>query len=291
MQRCKKKDIEKSKNLPCSDSSCVITAATAIVYNISGAEAISSSTDSSSIITETKISSEDIINPEQEINMSQQLEDHFSFHPRVVKDSNETGIEIEVMDKECYLIRKALDIGEQKTLFEYIQDRDKTPWDTLPRPMVPTPKTLVFGENGELMLKYENGQSTVVNGMIDKANAILTRNGIVSNNYKSISMATIQYASPSGQFPPHVDHCKNSFVYLMSLGCTANFMVKGPNMELKKNFKFHSGDLLIFNASTEAAILHGVVSIDSETSSPIELANRFAILQNHRYGVQCRLHF
>ena len=218
------------------------------------------------------------------------VQQHLSFYPRVIKDN---GIEIEVLDKECYLIRNALNIDEQENLFRYIQDNDKTPWDTLPGAMVPAPKTLTLNESGDPLLRYENGQSTVINETIEKANIIMSRNSIKTemSNYKSISMGAIQYSSPNGAFPPHVDHCKDSVVYLMSLGCTANFMVKGPNMEAKKVFKFNSGDLLIFNASTEANILHGVLSIDSEASSPIELVDKFKILQNHRYGVQCRLHF
>ena len=135
-------------------------------------------------------------------------------------------------------------------------------------------------------------------------------------------MSVIQYESPNGRFPAHIDHCKDSFVYLVSLGCTANFMVKGPNMEEKKYFRFNSGDMLVFNASSEAAILHEVVGIvgdtkdneiileqttttgnsleqthdqilaeDHDSSCPIALANTFPILQRHRYGVQCRVHF
>ena len=78
----------------------------------------------------------------------------------------------------------------------------------------------------------------------------------------------------------------------MSIGCTANFMVKPPNMRNKKVFKFKSGDLLIFNASTNAAIVHGVNSIDHISSHcPVQLTTKFKILQDHRIGVQCRVHF
>ena len=207
------------------------------------------------------------------------------------------GIEIEVIDTDCFLMRNALNINEQQTLFEYIQANDRTPWSTIKPAMVPSPKTLVLGENGEPSLNYEFGQQSAINKLIDKANEIIRKYEINGTNndfqtYKSISMATIKYASPDGKFPPHIDHCQNSYVYLTSLGCTANFMVKGPNMTIKRDFKFNSGDMLIFDASTEAKILHGVTSIDSSiTTESQEIGKLFPVLTNHRYGVQCRLYF
>ena len=208
-----------------------------------------------------------------------------------------SGIEVEVIDTECFLIRNAFNVNEQQTLFEYIQANDKTPWNTIQPAMVPSPKTLILGENGQPLLTYEFGQKSIINNMVDKANAMIRKNEIKSrsndfNSYKSISVGTIKYQSPDGKFPPHIDHCKNSFVYLTSLGCTANFMVKGPNMEIKRDFKFNSGDLLVFDASTEANILHGVTGIDTTiTAESKQIGKLFPVLENHRYGVQCRLHF
>ena len=62
--------------------------------------------------------------------------------------------------------------------------------------------------------------------------------------YDHLSVGAIRYAVPNGRFPEHIDHCgNNSWVYLLSLGCTANFVVKGPSMNKKKEFGFHSGDI------------------------------------------------
>ena len=53
-----------------------------------------------------------------------------------------------------------------------------------------------------------------------------------------------------------------------------------------------SGDLLVFDASTAAAILHSVESIDEAASSDGEaLAAKFPVLERHRFGVQCRMYF
>lgn len=207
-----------------------------------------------------------------------------------------TGLRIEVMDRDCYLIRDLLGTEEQATLFQYIQDRDRTDWSR-PQAMVPAPKTLVFGQNAPSLV-IEPGQVSPVCDMVGKATEILKRNelgqsidGLHLDAFSSMTMNVIQYRSPDGCFPPHVDHCNHSFNYLTSLGCAANFMVKGPAMESPNHFKFRSGDLLVFNASTEAAVLHGVTSIDGEGTCPERLGDDFHALRAHRYGVQCRLGF
>jgi hypothetical protein len=205
--------------------------------------------------------------------------------------------EVDVIDKECFLIRNALTLGQQVELFEYILHKDRTPADNKPRAMVPAPKTLLLGEN-EPSLRYARGDESVVNSMVANASEILRERNlhVVDSrdvfDHKALSMATIRYEAPDGHFPPHVDHCDDSLVYLASLGCTANFMVKGPTMEAKKHFKFCSGDLLVFNASSKAAVLHSVVSIDEGGSRAGALmGEKFPVLQKHRYGVQCRMSF
>ena len=211
---------------------------------------------------------------------------------------------MEIVDAECLLIHGLLSLNEQVELCEYIHHNDKTPYDKQPRPMVPAPKTLVLGPDGTHPNRsYRAGEATVVNRFVDKGVAVLKRagSGIFSggranlSEYTSLSMATIRYEAPTGRFPPHVDHCNDSAVFLVSLGRTANFMVKGPGTarsDAPKRFKLYSGDVLVFNASTEANILHGVESIDESASELGEaLANRFPVLQSHRYGVQCRMYF
>ena len=220
-------------------------------------------------------------------------------HSTNLVDDDEIGsYEIEVLDKECLLIRKALMLEEQKRLFEYIQENDRTPsLEGRPKPMVPSPKTLILGEDQPSLL-YEFGQISVVNDMVTKATKILKDkdlhiiNGLdISKPFTSLSMATIQYEAPHGHFAPHIDHCNDSFVFLTSLGCTANFMVKGPTMDAQKHFKFHCGDLLIFNASTKAALLHSVVSIDEDGNNDAKiLGKQYPSLTKYRYGVQCRFH-
>lgn len=205
---------------------------------------------------------------------------------------------VEVLDAECFLIRSLLTVEEQSQLFEYIAKNDKTP-SIERRAMVPAPKTLLLGEDGQPSIKYAPGEASVVNELVEKGAEILRNNnmsvigGFDVSHYESLSMATIRYEAPEGHFPPHVDHCNDSCVFLTSLGCTANFMVKGPTTESQKKFKLHGGDLLVFNASSEAAILHSVLSIDEDGSRAVDqlLGSKFPALQNYRYGVQCRMYF
>ena len=116
--------------------------------------------------------------------------------------------------------------------------------------------------------------------------------GVDLRVYEGLSMATISYEAPHGRFDTHIDHCNGSYVFLASLGNTCNFMVHAPSMASPRRFKLFSGDMLVFNPSTEAAIKHGVESIDEAASSSGEsLGREFPALRNHRYGVQCRMHF
>jgi hypothetical protein len=73
---------------------------------------------------------------------------------------------------------------------------------------------------------------------------------------------------------------------LVSLGLTSRFAVLPPGGS-KQTLSLSSGDLLVFDASTEANILHGVEGI-VEGTCPEGLGER---LREHRYGVQCRLKF
>eukprot|EP01084_Bolivina_argentea_P124501 220609_1 len=220
-------------------------------------------------------------------------------YPIIVKDIDydKSGIEIEIMDRQCFLLRNMLNVDEQMKLFGDLKSKDKTPKKAV-KVMYPSPQTIVYDEN-KVSLYYTPEQNSVYNHLVNKANDIINRNHhyfetnvwmIELNKYKLIKMSAIKYPSPNGHFAPHIDH-DNSFVYLASIGCIANFMVKGPNMKNKKVFKFNSGDLLIFNASTKAANVHGVISIDNTSSCPVQLANEFQILKNHRIGIQCRVQF
>mmetsp|Transcript_4364 Transcript_4364/g.9602 ORF Transcript_4364/g.9602 Transcript_4364/m.9602 type:complete len:236 (+) Transcript_4364:108-815(+) len=215
-----------------------------------------------------------------------------------VDEGEATAPSVQVVDTECFLVRGLLTLGEQAALFEYIQQRDKT-LSNQPRAMVPAPKTLLLGDDGDPSVRYSSSDACVVNAFVAKAAAVLrTQNlhvigGHDSCAYRSLSMATIQYEAPNGCFPAHVDHCSDSCVFLASLGCSANFMVKGPTMVDKLQFKLHSGDALVFNASGEAGVLHSVVSIDGggPRGGAKALERRFPAWQRRRYGVQCRMYF
>ena len=74
---------------------------------------------------------------------------------------------------------------------------------------------------------------------------------------------------------------------LLSIGCTATFSIRGSRDDPKTFLKLESGDVMVFDPSTAAAVRHGVVSIEV-TTCPKALAEAFEDMAGHRYGVQCR---
>ena len=102
-------------------------------------------------------------------------------YPMLIKDANYdmTGIEIEIMDKQCLLLRHALNINEQITLFQDIESKDKSPTKA-PKAMYPSPKTLVFDQN-KVSLKYKSDQNSAYNQLVNKANDIINRNHLNIN--------------------------------------------------------------------------------------------------------------
>lgn len=209
----------------------------------------------------------------------------------------------ETITDECYLVRDALDLREQIELSAYIAARDKTPSDDESRPvMVPAPRTLILGDDGLTpTVSYRPEDTSIVTAVVKKTIEFLNSHGAglgemsIANDiasYARMSMGTIRYRTPDGRFPPHVDHCEKSAVFLISLGRSANFMVRGKDDAEATRFQMHSGDALLFNASSEAKILHGVEGIDIGASdSGEELSRRHSVFRLHRFGVQCRLHF
>jgi hypothetical protein len=205
----------------------------------------------------------------------------------------------EAVVRECFLIRGALSLADQLELSKFIASRDNTPTNE-PRAMVPAPRTLVLGDDGTSpSVRFHAGDNSIVSNMVSNGLALLQREGLASmavaediSQWATGSMATIRYEAPTGRFPPHVDHCNKSAVFLASLGRSANFMVRGKGEQEVRRFKLHSGDVLVFNASTEADILHGVESIDEVASEAGDaLADAFPVFRTHRYGVQCRIYY
>jgi len=186
--------------------------------------------------------------------------------------------------------------------------------------MNPTPKTLIFNDYQSTLKFIKGDDDNVYNQLIiHHANANLQEYAYQNNNSEltetltkmmmitsyasssetsntspsSMSVAVIRYKPPNDKFPLHIDHTNdNSYVYLLNLGCSANFIVKGPN-EKKKEFIFCSGDVLIFDPSSNAGILHGVDSINVNDFPTISVDYADQCIQEDfqrfRFGVQCRV--
>ena len=206
-----------------------------------------------------------------------------------------------------FLLRGALALEEQVRLFGFIHERDATDWEKFSPCMNPTPKTLELLQQHETQtartLRCGPSDETAVVEMVAKAIGILRWHQAI----KSLTVAVIRYCASGsnpcigGCFPPHVDHCNDgSWVFLFSLGCTATFHVQSTGMAQRQTIEMKSGDALVFDPSSEAAVVHGVTGVAREEEGASargdelgargdELGARFEVLRSSRFGVQCRV--
>ena len=221
------------------------------------------------------------------------------YHHTTMASPTNKDHDVEVLDTSCYLIRNALGIKEQTTLFQDIRRKDQPFSDQPKKALYPSPRSVRFGDNNQTKIKYERNalasSPNIYSQLVDQANdAILqatapSESVVNVSNYKSITLSAIEYKAASHTLAEHIDH-DDSFVYLLSIGCAIHFVVKGPNMADKTTILLESGDLMVFDASTTGYILHGITSIENG-SCPEALASAFPVLQNHRYGIQLRVRF
>ena len=201
-----------------------------------------------------------------------------------------------------FLLKGVLALEEQRRLFSFIHERDATDWEKLSPCMNPTPKTLELvqqhGAQTARILSFGPNDGTAVVEMVQKASEALGWH----QEIRSLTVAAIRYCLSGSNprigscFPPHVDHCNDgSWVFLFSLGCTTTFQIKSPAMARRYTFEMKSGDALVFDPSSEAAVVHGVDGIlrgEEEASArggAHELIAEFDVLRYSRFGVQCRV--
>ena len=229
-----------------------------------------------------------------------------------------------LVDKACYWIHNAISIGEQIEVFQEIQEQSKDIDNSQKTPcMNPSPKTLIFNGNTPTLCfgkSQSNSDDDVVpltsaslssvfeRLIVRRAMALVSQQHLqppftrVSPSHGSddsttttglgfdrYTVSVIRYPAPDGSFAEHIDHCNNpgAWVVLLSLGCTATFSVRRSRDDPKTLLKLASGDVMVFDPSTTAAIRHGVVSIE-ESTCPRALVEAFEDMAGHRFGVQCR---
>ena len=201
-------------------------------------------------------------------------------------------------DKNWFLLKALLSQREQLDLFSFVDQHDATDWGNLSTCMSPSPKTLeLVQQNGTAAptLNLNPNDGNVVLDSVKKAFDTIEWRVLI----KSVSMAVIRYCPPGTSqkigscFPCHIDHCNDgSWVVLISLGRNAMFQIKSPDMKEREIIELRSGDCLVFDPSSTAAILHGVdVVIEDNKSNErwTECGEKFEVLCGSRFGVQCRV--
>mmetsp|Transcript_74063 Transcript_74063/g.66646 ORF Transcript_74063/g.66646 Transcript_74063/m.66646 type:complete len:247 (+) Transcript_74063:73-813(+) len=223
----------------------------------------------------------------------------------IIKDEK-TGILIEEFQKNVLLVRGILSIEQQLKLYEEMIGEEKIMVDRLKKYRGDNYKPPIKDGLISMYTKQKMGGDLLEDeGIKDSIYDILLKKGmeIVEINYKlkditlkDAKLGHIQaakYKTEEGKLKNHVDgifHGPNA-VFLFSIGCNANFYVKGPEMKKEKIFKFKSGDCLFFDATNKAKILHGIESIDPGQTCPKQLKEKFESAGEYRIGLQMRAYY
>ena len=222
----------------------------------------------------------------------------------LIKDKD-SGIIIEEFQENVLLIHGILSIDEQMEILQEMLKEEKIVQDRLKKYRgdnykVPIKDGLVSmytkqKMGGDLMEEYGD---SIYYKLISKATKLIHKNyklydKIDLSKSKLGHIQAAKYKSNEGKLKNHIDgifHGDNA-VFLFSIGCIANFYVKGPKMENGKLFKFKSGDMLFFDATNKANILHGIESIDDGSTTPKELKEKFEMSNEYRIGLQMRQYY
>ncbi|KAL7527329.1 hypothetical protein ACHAWF_002135 [Thalassiosira exigua] len=201
-----------------------------------------------------------------------------------------------------FFLGGALAPEEQARLFGFVREHDATDWENLSPCMNPTPKTLeLVRRNGTqtartLTFGPNDQTGAVIVEMVEKLIGILHW----PRKIKTLTVAVIRYCEQGSNpcvgscLPPHIDHCNDgSWVFLFSLGCAATFQIESRGRAQRRTFEMKSGDALVFDPSSEAAVVHGITHVSSNgkeaSLTGAGLGERFGNLSGNRFGVQCRV--
>ena len=158
-------------------------------------------------------------------------------------------------------------------------------------------KYAIYDQLFQKMIEIVNTYNNETFGSMNKSEIHkLKQKGLLNYNMLDMDLGKIKqryinslyYKAPNGMISKHCDK-KKEIIFLYSLGCTALFFVKGKSMNDGLVFDFESGDCLIFDASKNADVVHGIDSIQAD-SCPQHL-QKYSFLTDSRICVQTRCQF
>lgn len=196
---------------------------------------------------------------------------------------------LEEYGRNCILIRNALTMEEQMELFEALE-----------KEMANQPEE--FQTQGAGQLAYEINEEfteSVPFRLLSKAIDFIKKNYELKGlkditKYEVFCCDALTYNYPDGSLARHCDNRRDkSVVFLYTIGCTANFYVHTPEMKGEafkdgKVLKFKSGEMLFFDATKAANMVHGVDSIENAETCPPQLKEKYKELSQKRISVQIR---
>ena len=224
-------------------------------------------------------------------------QDHFD--EKIDAISNNDDYEFIEFQQNCILLKNIITIDEQFDLYKAVIKGSS--YTKQPKGKVNANKN--FTNIMKIIPTHKHHQcrlSPIYSKLFDRAydkinnklsSKIKTKLPLKSTIYKH-RMKGYQYIAPNGNIHRHIDN-RPGFVALYSIGCTVNFYVNGPKMKIKNGiqFKFESGDILIFSATKRDGINHGVDNV-IDGSCPQQLLDKDPVLcekLNHvRISIQTR---
>ncbi|ETO14529.1 hypothetical protein RFI_22839 [Reticulomyxa filosa] len=202
------------------------------------------------------------------------------------------SVQYEILQHNVILLRDVLTIPQQVQLWKCIQESSRHYKETRARNAKSNfIKVLSFSTDAK---KWKNKIPSMFYDITDIAVLLLFKETIASSVSKFVPnsmhptyITSFKYPVKGGTLTEHVD-VKSNWVVLYSLGNSANFTVKSPQMQQKKAFSFNSGDVLVFDASEKAKIKHGITHIIEDTV-PSALVDCCPELKEWRVSIQFRV--
>eukprot|EP01084_Bolivina_argentea_P220691 373975_1 len=195
----------------------------------------------------------------------------------------------------CVLIRNGLNIDEQCELYETLLISTKYPLDNKRYKNSKAMTCEIVSKwdmFNPLHYKRDYGMRILdkyVNKSLQYLYTFKTKTIYDINDYNKLQIRASKYTYPKGKLIPHCDGFPG-FIILIALGCDVNFMIKSHlfnNKNQEINFVFKSGDIVIFDSSTKANIIHEVKGVVPNTC-PNEILNKYSEFKQTRISIQWR---
>ena len=166
-------------------------------------------------------------------------------------------MEIKKYHKNCILIKRLLSIEEQINLWKQVINLTCHFQETQTKNAKSNFRKIINMRC--TTKKWKNKVPQIFTNIIDKTCEIASKESqSIPSSFNPEYITTFKYPLKNGKYTGDTDK-NGKWVMLISLAQTCLFFIqKGNKTKTKQEFKFESGDCLIFDASAKAKIYHGM---------------------------------